>query len=149
MTVTEFLHAHVPFLSGLSQEQAHALALEVDQRGFEAGSTVLFKGTTVEGLYVIATGKVAVWAQEGKSKKLSQVAELGPGQVFGETSIMEKTTAGATIKAAEGGTLIFLIPQEAFQGVLAEHPDFQGRVSALMAERKKKGAKPATPPAAA
>lgn len=138
MTVTEFLKSHVPFLEGLSEDQARGLAQACEQLSYRAGQTVVFRGVTVEGLHVVASGKVAVYAKtDPKRKELVQVAELGPGEVFGETSIIEMGTASATIKSAADDTLVFVIPQDAFRAVLAENAQFQARAQALIADRKK------------
>lgn len=136
MTVTEFLKNSVPFLAGLTDEQAAGLAHAAEQQSFKPGQTVLFRGITVEGLHVVASGKVAVWAKADKKKELVMVAELGPGAVFGETSIIEMGTASATIKAVEDA-LIFVIPQNAFRQLLETNADFRARAEALIAERKK------------
>ncbi|MEI8191211.1 MAG: cyclic nucleotide-binding domain-containing protein [candidate division NC10 bacterium] len=118
MTITEFIRDNVPFLQGLTEEQARALAQAVDQKHFKHGQTVIFKGTTVDGLHVIASGKVAVFLRPDKNKDWVRVAELGPGDVFGERSILEFCTAGATIKGESEETLIFVLPQTAFRDLL-------------------------------
>lgn len=135
MTVTEFLQKNVPFLAGLTEDQAHYLATSAEQLVFNKGQTVVFRGVTVDGLHVVASGKVTVHAKVGKD--VIQVAELGPGQVFGETSIIEMTVAGATIKAAENETLLFVLPEGAFKKIMKTDADFEARVMALIAERKK------------
>lgn len=149
MTVTEFLREHVPFLAGLPEADARELASSAEQLSFGSGQTVLFKGTTIDGLYVVATGKVGVWIRKDKNQPAVLAAELGPGEVFGETSIMEMTTAGATIKASVNDTLLFMIPQDAFRGVLARSEDLRRRAEALIAERKKKTAELLSPALAA
>lgn len=138
MTVTDFLQNQVPFLQGLSADQAHALAEQAEQQQFSMGQTVLFKGTTVDGLYVVASGRVTVWIKPDKVKPPVQVAELGVGDVFGETSIIEMGTAGATIKAGEEGTLVFVLPHDAFRGILDANEALRARASALIEARKKK-----------
>ena len=135
MTVTEFLKTLVPFLSGITDEQAQFLAKAVEQITYNTGHTVIFRGSTVDGLHVLASGQVSVQAKVGK--EVHQVASLGPGDVFGEISIIEGVVAGATIKAAEDGTLIFMIPQEAFLKVLRSDPALEARVKAVIDERKK------------
>lgn len=149
MTVTEFLRTQVPFLAGLNEDQAHALASATQQVKFNKGQTVLFKGVTVDGLHVVAVGKVSVHVKLGKSGPPTVVAALGPGEVFGETSIMEMSTAGATIKADEDDTLIFVIPQDAFRCILTENAEFHARAHALIAARKQgnAAAKQPAPPA--
>ena len=68
MTVTEFLKTAVPFLSGISDEQAKSLATAATQLNCKRGHTILLKGVTVEGLHVVATGKVSVWIKPEKNK---------------------------------------------------------------------------------
>lgn len=134
MTVTEFLRDHVPFLKGLTDDQAMYLAKAAEQITFRKGQTVIFRGVTVDGLHVVAAGKVTVHAKVNRD--IVQVAELGPGDAFGETSIIEMTVAGATIKSAEDDTLIFVIPEDAFKNIMKTDKDFETRVLALIAERK-------------
>ena len=136
MTVTEFLKTKVPFLSGIDEEQAHALALAAAQVCYSRGQAILIKGITVDGLHVVATGKADVWVKPDKHKPALVVAQLGPGEVFGETSIIEMSTAGATVKAGEDDTLVFVIPQDAFRAILDQHPELRARAEALIAARK-------------
>lgn len=136
MTVTEFLRESVPFLKGVDQEQAHALAKSARQDSYSCGQVVVFKGSTVDGLHVVAMGQVSVYTNPVKGRPPVKVADLGPGEVFGEISILENGVAGATIKAAQDDTLVFVIPQDAFRDVLARNPEFNARMQALIAARK-------------
>lgn len=154
MTVTEFLQKHVPFLAGLTEAQAKAMAVKAEQKRYKKGQTVLFKGVSVEGLHVMAMGKVSVHIKPEKSKEWLKVAELGPGDVFGEMSIVEFAMAGATVKAETDDTLVFVIPQDLFTDLMDADPAFKSRVTALIEARRpkapapKEGA-PAAQPAAA
>jgi CRP-like cAMP-binding protein len=67
---------------------------------------------------------------------LVPVAELGSGEVFGETSIVEMGTAGATVRAAEDGTCVLMVPQESFRGLLVQDEAFAVRVNTLIRARK-------------
>ena len=145
MTVTEFLQSQVPFLEGLTPEQARGLAEQAEQRQFSKGQTVLFKGTTVDGLYIVASGSVTVWVKAAKAATATQVAELQPGDVFGETSIIEMGTAGATIKSGSDDTMIFVIEHDAFRGILESNEAFRVRAQALIESRKKKNSEFLTP----
>ena len=144
MTVTEFLKSRVPFLSGLEDDQARALAEAAQQVVFNRGQTILFRGVTVEGLHVMATGRASVWVKPDKNRPMAAVAALGPGEIFGETSILEMSTAGATVKAEEDETLVFIIPQDAFRAILDRNPGLKARAEALIALRKQAAA-PAKP----
>jgi CRP-like cAMP-binding protein len=140
LTVTEFLQSKVPFLAGLTEEQARGLAAGVEQRSYAKGQTVVFRGTTVDGLSIVASGKVGVWVKPKPSAQPALAAELGAGEVFGETSILESGTAGATVKAQEDETLVFLVPQSAFLELLASSPSLRARAESLLAERRSRNA---------
>ena len=137
MTITEFLKDGVPFLAGITEDQASYLARAAEQKPVPSGHTVIFQGATIDGLYVIAAGKVSVYVRSVKKRELVKVAELGPGEVFGETSVVEFTTAGATIKSASADTLVFLIPELDFRKILDTDPELKSRTLALIEERRK------------
>lgn len=140
MTVTEFLKTRVPFLQGVTEEQALALASRVEQRSYAAGQTVVFRGTSVDGLSVVASGRVAIWVKT-KNGQPAMAAELGTGEVFGEGSLLDHAMAGATVRAVEDETLVFVIAEEAFFQALAANPELRARAESLLAERRQNNAK--------
>ncbi len=134
MTVTEFLKAHVPFLAGVTDTDAEAMAQVCEQVTFKAGQTILMQGVTVDSVHVIAQGSAKVLVRvPGKSPL--EVAKLGPGQVFGETSIIEYGVAGATIKAVDE-CLVFIIPQAEFMKIIEGNPALKTSVLSQIAARK-------------
>lgn len=135
MDALTFLRDHVALFAGIPEDQLTPLAVASSVEAFKNGQTIMFKGTTVDGLHVMCSGSAGVWVKP-PNKPLVQVATLGPGDVFGETSIFEMGTAGATIKAAADDTYALAIPQDAFRGLLAGNPEFVERVKALIASRK-------------
>jgi CRP-like cAMP-binding protein len=66
-----------------------------------------------------------------------ELAELKAGEFFGEVSLLESTSATATIKAVEDGTEILMIPHDSFQALLKEHPVLEKSLRDRIAERKK------------
>ena len=136
MTITEFLQTAVPFLEGIPPELTVILAKKIVQESFKKGQTVIFAGTSVEGLHIVAQGKVSVMIRPGKGKPFEEVAALGPGEVFGETSIVEFKMPGAQIKCSEDETVVFIIPQNAFREILDQNPDFKERTLKLIENRQ-------------
>lgn len=134
-SVTEFFQSQVPFLAGMSAEEAKSLADGAQQVSFKAGQTIIMQGVTVDGLHVVASGKVSV-SIKAKGKPAVEVAKLGPGEVFGERSIVEFGVAGATIKAAVD-TQIFLIRQDVFLKLMADNPARKDFILARIEERRK------------
>lgn len=135
MDALTFLRERVDLFAGVSEEHLTALATVSTLSSYKNGQTIMFKGATVDGLHVMAVGKAGVFVKP-PTQPVVQVAELASGDVFGETSIIENGTAGATIKCLEDGTFILNIPQDAFRVLLRENPDFVVRVKTLIASRK-------------
>ncbi len=143
MDALEFLSGHVPLFKGLPEQELIPLAQNSALKQFAAGQTVLYAGMSVDGLHVIAVGKVGVHAKV-PNKGVVRVAELAMGDVFGETSILDRSLAGASVKAGEEGAVVLLIPEDPFRRLYADNADFRARVDALVAARK-----PPSKPAAA
>lgn len=135
MDAFTFLRERVSLFAGVTDEHLTAVAVGSTLSTYKSGQTIMFKGATVDGLHVIAVGKAGVFVKI-PPQPLAQVAELSSGDVFGETSIIENGTAGATIKCIEDGTYVLNIPQDAFRVLLAESPEFVDRVKAMIASRK-------------
>ncbi|MDX6769166.1 MAG: cyclic nucleotide-binding domain-containing protein [Elusimicrobiota bacterium] len=135
MDAFTFLRDYTPLFAGVSESHLETLAGASALQVWKNGQTVLFQGITVDSLSVLCTGRLSVMVKL-PGKGLTPVAELNPGDVFGETSIFEMGTAGATIKAVEDDTCVLVIPQDAFRRLLAEDPAFVERVKALIASRR-------------
>ena len=69
----------------------------VMQRSFGAGEVVFNAGDEGDALYIIARGKVDV--VEGGGESRHSLAELGPGQAFGEMALLSGASRTATIRA--------------------------------------------------
>ena len=135
MDALTFLSGHVALFQGVSTEELTELAVNSSLLKLAAGQTVLRAGMTVDDVYVIATGKVEILAKV-QNKGLVRVGELGPGDVFGESSILEKTVAGATVKACEEGAIVLLIPEAPFIRLVGSNATFGARVRALVQSRR-------------
>ncbi len=135
MDAFTFLRERVGLFTGVSDEHLTGLAVVSTSSSYKNGQIIMFKGATVDSLHVMAVGRAGVFIKP-PTQPVVQVAELVSGDVFGETSIIENGTAGATIKALEDGTVVFNIPQEAFRGLLSKSPEFMAKVTDLIASRR-------------
>ncbi len=135
MDALTFLSSQVALFEGISPEELTPLAVNATLRQLTPGQIVLRAGMTVEDVYVVATGQVEVLAKVA-NKGLVLVGKLGPGEIFGEASILDKTVAGATVKAGEAGAVVLLLPEEAFRSLVAENEVFAARVRALVSSRR-------------
>ena len=135
MDALTFLSSQVSLFEGISAEELTPLAVNSTLQKLAPGQIVLRAGMTVDDVYVIATGRCEVHAKV-PNKGTALVGELGPGEVFGEVSLLEKTVAGATVKAGGDGAYVLLIPEAPFQGLIAGNELFKSRVQALVEARR-------------
>jgi len=106
-------------LAGLTSdqmEQVAALGLESEYR---AGDVIVREGEASDEVYVVCQGMVEVLLTRGPvpptsdSPKMTSVAELGPGQSFGEMALVDRGARSATVRCLEDGTRLFAIPGQA------------------------------------
>jgi CRP-like cAMP-binding protein len=135
MDALTFLSAHVSLFEGISAEELTELAVNSKLLQLAPGQIALRAGMTVDDVHVIATGGVEVHAKVA-NKGMVRVGELGPGDVFGEVSILENTVAGATVKAGEAGALVLLIPEAPFRALVGGNELFASRMQALILSRR-------------
>lgn len=73
----------------------HAITLE----NFCAGDVILNEGEVGDRAYVVRSGAVAITSIQGGTPV--QLAELGPGELFGEMSLIDQQSRSATATALE------------------------------------------------
>jgi CRP-like cAMP-binding protein len=98
-----------------------------------SGDACIAAGQPGTGLYVIATGRAQVQARDADGKSVL-LATLGPGDVFGEISLIKQRPATADVIAIE--TLgVIVLPPAHFQQVLAKFPDVRTYLESLSDQR--------------
>lgn len=138
--ISDWLKSRVPLFAELSVDELSALAKNTRCAEFQAQETIVRQGMTLDDLHLIVSGRatVRVRASPGHWR---EPARLGPGDLFGETSIIERGTASATVRAEEAVT-VYLIGQEALLGAMDGNPRFKERLQALVLARRAESAKP-------
>jgi hypothetical protein len=86
---------------------------------FAAGEVILREGEAASALYIIDSGHVAIVRDAAPDTAL---AELGPGDFFGEMSILQEQAHSATVRAASAVRAL-RIDAAAFHGVLRENAE--------------------------
>jgi hypothetical protein len=86
---------------------------------FAAGDVILREGETASALYIIDSGHVAIVRDAAPDTAL---AELGPGDFFGEMSILQEQAHSASARALSAVRAL-RIDAAAFHGVLRENAE--------------------------
>jgi glucose-6-phosphate 1-dehydrogenase len=108
----------VPLFAGGSPTFFHKLALMVEPVVSSPGELIIRKGDQGSEMYFICRGEVEVQDDSG-----APVATLGPGDFFGELSLLLSQPRNASVRAVSPCNL-FVLKQADFQKVLKDHPDF-------------------------
>ncbi len=106
--------------AGLPEEKIRQVLSIGEVRTFRAGETIIAEGEPSDELYVIQKGMVEVLVSGGAlpdvpgPPEMTPVVQLGRGQVFGEMALVDQGTRSATVRCVEDGTVLFVIPRDAF-----------------------------------
>src|SRR6266498_543072 len=91
----------VGIFKALSDRQIAKLAKLATEREFPAETRILRRGDTGMALYVVESGRVAVTVQSEEGGPEQRLAELGPGNVFGEMALIDGGPRAADVTALE------------------------------------------------
>lgn len=126
------LLATAPLFAPLDRRQRFDLIRRFTAHDVAAGVAIIEEGATGRGLFMLLSGEVDVSKRDGGSKVL--LASLGPGDVFGEISLVHDEPASATVTAAKQSTVLFLA-KEIFHRLEEAVPEIGDYVRNLGEER--------------
>ena len=124
------LLAKSPLLRHLPADEIEPLLERVQQRSVAPGEIVFKAGDPGDALYIVASGRVEVLHDDGQRV----LAQLGPGQAFGEMALLSDGPRTATVRAREASELL-LIGDKEFDQLLAAYPEMHRQMHALSHER--------------
>lgn len=76
---------------------------------FPEGRTIIEQGEPAMEAYLIEAGKVSVTFE--KDGQMTELAQLGEDQIFGETALFKGSDYGATVTALEETTVVKITPE--------------------------------------
>ena len=94
-----------PFFGGLSDASLDLLIGMLAERQFEAGATIVAEGQPGHSMYVVRSGTLLV-SKSGESGEAITLTRLGPGDFFGEMTLIEIQHRSATL-TAEGPVALY------------------------------------------
>ena len=94
------------------------------------GEAVFAAGAAGDALYVVREGRVAV-VKPAEEEAEEVVAELGPGEIFGEMALFGREWRTATIRAVKE-TRLFRIKREYFERLMDEDHELALKIYRLI-----------------
>jgi CRP/FNR family cyclic AMP-dependent transcriptional regulator len=105
----------VGLFQGVDDEGLAAVAARATEIAFDAGRTIVRQGEIGTGFFLISAGRARV-IRDGRT-----LAELGPGQFFGELSLLDQQPRIAHV-LAETPTECLALASWDFESILASQP---------------------------
>ncbi|MBX7082103.1 MAG: cyclic nucleotide-binding domain-containing protein [Nannocystaceae bacterium] len=114
--------------STVAAEDLAALARTAEERSFAAGQTIVTEGESGDELFVILSGRVVI------SRGGRETASLGPGEAFGEISVLDAGPRTATATAVSATDLLAITSEE-FYEILYEQAEIAEGVIRMLVKR--------------
>lgn len=124
----------VEILTALSKPELNLLVGKVRIETYASGEVPVRQGETGDSFYMIKCGRVNV-VVEKSSGESAVVATLGPGNFFGEMSLLTGAVRTASIHVMEDAEFI-VVDKENFRSTLANNPSIAESMSHILSERQ-------------
>jgi CRP/FNR family cyclic AMP-dependent transcriptional regulator len=108
-------------LAGLPAEHLAQLAATARRRTYRRGEVIFHQGDVGNSLHVLVSGAVKV-VNDAESGDEAVLFILGPGDTFGELSLLDGEPRSAGVEAMEPVETVML-DRAVFLQYLAEHPE--------------------------
>lgn len=123
----------VPFLAGLSGEDLRWLADRLHRRKYGRGDIIFQKDESGQSLFIIESGSVRIYMPGTQGADLT-LAVMGPGDFFGDLSLLDDRPRSASAVAGTDAVLLSLERSD-FSSLLRARPDAALAVLATIARR--------------
>jgi CRP-like cAMP-binding protein len=118
----------VPIFANCSAEEIAAITAVAQESFFQPGQIIVTQGTPGQAFYLILTGRVEI-LRDGTS-----LGAFGPGDFFGEMSLLDQAPRSATIRAIEQTECLMLSSWD-FKGLLERYPSIAIKLLEVLSRR--------------
>ena len=125
-SLAEILHK-IPLFADLTPRELRILEDAVHRRTYQAGEAVFVETEPGVGMYVIQSGHVNILMQQ-ESTGSQVLAELEPGEFFGEMALLGDTTRSATAIARDRSELIGFFHPDLLE-IINLHPTIGAKIT--------------------
>ena len=120
--------AELPLFAGLDDDALREVGAAVSEESVEAGRVLVREGDYSQDLTSIDEGTARV-ERDGR-----ELAQLGPGDMFGEAGLLQKGMRNATVVATTDVRMIHLTNFD-LNRLRGAHPELLERIQQIQAER--------------
>ncbi len=122
-----------PLFAGVDAATARRALSGFAARKLAPGALVVEQGRPAPGLFIVLDGCLEVAATTDDERAV--LCQLGPGEVFGEMSLLSNDGASASV-TAQGAATVLVLPRVAFTELVLGLPALRARLERLADERR-------------
>ncbi len=111
----------VPLFSSLSEGQLDTLAAGSVRKNYPRGRTIVSEGEPSQSLYILLSGRAKVQRSDAEGKEVI-LAVIGPGEFFGEMSLIDDAPRSASVITIESSDFM-AINKDSFKAMLIQSPE--------------------------
>jgi CRP-like cAMP-binding protein len=127
--------AYIPLFADLSEVELAELSRLLKPRHCSQGQHIVWAGESGKEFFVINQGRVNILLPDQLGRELV-LATLGPGQFFGEISLLDGGPRTATARAETDASLMELSRDE-FLEFIRRHPTVAIRIMTVLGQRQR------------
>jgi cAMP-dependent protein kinase regulator len=124
---------HSAIFGGIEQARRFELIERFETRRFTRGEKLVTQGEQLDCLYLLASGQVQVRSNDAQGE-LTVLAQLGPGDVVGEISLVLRRPASAEVVALSTTVALSLSREQLYEAT-REHPELLRELYDLAVQR--------------
>ena len=124
----------VPLFKALRPGDLNRLARLASVRAYRSAGVIVKQDDTAVALYCVLKGKVRIQRETDNPEQAVPLAELGPGDFFGEMSLLDDFPRSASAVALED-TECALISKWDFEKELKSHPEIALALLRVLSQR--------------
>jgi len=122
-----------PLFSELTKRDLSSIADTARTRDYASGEVIVKEGGEGTGCYIISSGAVEV-VKGADTPNANVLTTLGPGDFFGEMSILDHHPRFATVRAKDD-TVCIVITRWDFNAALEDNPKIALRILPVIVRR--------------
>jgi CRP/FNR family transcriptional regulator, cyclic AMP receptor protein len=111
----------VPLFQSLNEAQLDVLATGSLRRNYPRGRTIVAEGEPSQSLYILLSGRAKVQRSDSEGKEVI-LAVIGPGEFFGEMSLIDDAPRSASVITLESSDFM-AINKDNFKAMLMQNND--------------------------
>jgi CRP/FNR family cyclic AMP-dependent transcriptional regulator len=123
----------VPFFTRLNDRELDVVRSVATEKTYPKNAVVLTEGEMGDSLYMIQTGKVKVFIGDEDGREII-LKILGPGDFFGEMSMIDKQPRSASVTTIEA-SMFLVLAHAGFERCVEETPRIGTMVMQVLAQR--------------